>query len=108
MVEASQRSTASVGAVTEAPLRSYDDLPESDVATVLQVPLLWGGRTAEAPARHRASARTVVPAATRAPTRRPGWADHPLLQVLEVGVVSALLVLTLFGVVLLALAQWMP
>jgi hypothetical protein len=31
-----------------------------------------------------------------------------LLQVLEVGVVSALLVLALFGVVLLALARWMP
>jgi hypothetical protein len=98
--------------VTEAPLRSYDDLPESDGATFLQVPLLWGGRPADAPARHRATTRTVVPAATpaatRAPTRRPRWADHPLLQVLEVGIVSALLVLTLFGVVLLALARWMP
>jgi hypothetical protein len=100
--------------VTEAPLRSYDDLPESDVATVLQVPLLWGGQPtdasngAPAAARHRASERTVLPPAAEARTRRPHWADHPLLQVLEVGVVSALLVLALFGVVLLALARWMP
>ena len=100
--------------MTEAPLRSYDDLPESDVATVLQVPLLWSGQPAAATngapsaARHRAAAPTVVPSAPEARARRPHWADHPLLQVLEVGVVSALLVLALFGVVLLALARWMP
>lgn len=100
--------------MTEAPLRSYDDLPESDVATVLQVPLLWGGQPADAStdapaaARHRASVPTVLPAAAEARTRRPQWANHPLLQVLEVGVVSALLVLALFGAALLALARWMP
>ena len=48
------RSAASVlGAVTEAPLRSYDDLPESDVATVLQVPAALG--SAARPARPTAS-----------------------------------------------------
>lgn len=101
--------------MTEAPFRSYDDLPESDVATVLQVPLLWGGQPADgangvpAGARHRAAVRTVVPTAPETRARRgPRWTDHPLLQVLEVGVVSALLVLALFGVALLALARWMP
>jgi hypothetical protein len=100
--------------VTEAPLRSYDDLPESDVATVLQVPLLWGGQPADASnrapatARHRAGRGAVGTSVPAARPRRPHWVDHPMLQVLEVGVVSALLVLALFGVVLLALARWMP
>lgn len=93
--------------MTEAPTRSYDDHPESDVATVLQVPLQWGGRRTAAggqvPAgRHRAT----EPVRAASPSR--GWSDHPAVAMLQVGLASALLVLTLFGAVLLALARWMP
>lgn len=106
--------------MTEAHVRSYDDLPESDVATVLQVPLLWGGPapsavgTARSTRRHRVpepaatAAATVVPAWEDEPTAPRGRTAHPMLQVVEVGIVSALLVLALFGLALLALAAWMP
>lgn len=106
--------------MTEAHVRSYDDLPESDVATVLQVPLLWGGGGSAAggsppsTSRHRlpeqgpVAAATVVPAGEDAPAVSRGRVAHPMLQVVQVGVVSALLVLALFGAALLALAAWMP
>lgn len=93
--------------------RSYDDLPESDVATVLQVPLLWGPTPVAAPpapsgrarrrsaGRHRSTPRRQV-------TATEGWINHPLAHTARVGLVSATLVLALFAVVLLALALWLP
>lgn len=89
------------------------------MATVLQVPLLWGGPapsaagSARSTPRHRlpesaAAAATVVPAWEDEPTVPRGRTTHPMLQVVEVGLVSAVLVLALFGAALLALAAWMP
>ena len=78
--------------------RSYDDLPESDVSTVLQVPLLWGPSTLAAPVspgagthrrptgRHRSAPRTHAAASDR-------WVDRPLAHTARVGLVSAGLVL---------------
>lgn len=90
--------------------RSYDDLPESDVATVLHVPLLWnhGDDSAVIPAseRHRKPGRhrAPVPAARRQVSRpTPPW--HTTARV---GLVSAVLVLGLFTTALLALAIWLP
>jgi hypothetical protein len=93
--------------------RSYDDLPEADVATVLQVPLLWGSRPAvlsHTPAsRHRRrAAGRHRPAPRRTMATSAGWIDHPLAHTARVGLVSAALVLALFAGVLLALAIWLP
>ena len=93
--------------------RSYDDLPESDVSTVLQVPLLWGPSTPAAPTpsgtgahrravgRHRSATRTHA-----AP--QDSWLDHPMTHTARVGLVSAGLVLAAFAGILLALALWLP
>ncbi|MCZ3390159.1 MAG: hypothetical protein LH645_13830 [Actinomycetia bacterium] len=93
--------------------RSYDDLPESDVATVLQVPLLWGPAPVPSPptpfgrprrrsaGRHRSTPRRQVSTTGR-------WIDHPLAHTAHVGLVSAALVLALSTGVLLALALWLP
>ena len=100
---------------------SYDDLPESDVNTVLQVPLLWSPPTTAEPTlrqqpptrsagRHRANAATTVVAGRTAGQRRPfaPWSRHPLASTARVGLVSAVLVLAGFAAALLALAVWLP
>ncbi|HUV47532.1 MAG TPA: hypothetical protein VMX11_01030 [Actinomycetes bacterium] len=110
--------------------RSYDDLPESDVATVLQVPLLLIPGTSDAqappsgrsgrrasgrqPGRHRAPAtpdhrprRPLRSSSTSRPRRTPPRHD-PLVVAAKVGLVSAALVLMVFAAVLLALAAWLP
>lgn len=112
--------------------RTYDDLPEADVSTVLSVPLLWGSEevTVQPPVgahrrpsgRHRADARrtdrplrereTLVRHQRGARQRRvpsaSGWADHPMTHTARVGLASASLVLAVFAGVLLALALWLP
>lgn len=93
--------------------RSYDDLPESDVSTVLQVPLLWGhhllGSPTIAPSRahrrpsgrHRSKPRPQMRSFDR-------WIEHPMAQTVSVGLVSAGLVLAAFAGGLFALALWLP
>ena len=93
--------------------RSYDDLPESDVATILQVPLTWGqnalvvstpprtGAHRRSSGRHRSAPQTH-----KAPADR--WVDHPMVHTTRVGLVSAGLVLGAIAGILLALALWLP
>jgi len=93
--------------------RTYDDLPESDVATVLQVPLLWGQSGAiTAPTPQRGAHRRTAGRHRRAePSKHSGsadWLDHPMTHTARVGLVSAGLVLILFAGALLALALWFP
>lgn len=121
--------------MSQASARTYDDLPEADVATVLEVPLLWGGAVSAPPRRPRdASVRRGAHAAPGAPIGRSlrpvlgaaagrhraaasprpshrrsfAWRHHPLAHTLEVGLISATLVLGVVGAVLLALAAWLP
>ena len=124
-------SVATVSTVTEQDTaRPYDDLPEPDVATVLQVPLLLtpgagdaqappGGRGGQRggrhqPGRHRAPATPDRPPRRpfRSPTtsrpRRTTPKHDQLVAAAKVGLVSAALVLVVFAVVLLALAAWLP
>lgn len=99
--------------------RSYDDFPESDVSTVLQVPLLWGpdlvvGPVATGARTHRRSTGRHRSTPVRAPhlldrfDRFDRWVDHPMVHTAGVGLVSASLVLALFGALLLALSLWLP
>jgi hypothetical protein len=99
--------------------RSYDDLPESDVATVLQVPLLWsaapsasqiersGRSVSGVRGRHRATPTTST-SRRHTGSRRSRWTDHPLATALRVGVISGVLVIVGFAVALLGLAAWLP
>lgn len=96
--------------------RTYDDLPESDVSTVLQVPLLWGQSgtitaiTAPTPQRgaHRRSSGRHRRAGPSNHSGSADWLDHPMTHTARVGLASAGLVLILFAGALLALALWFP
>jgi hypothetical protein len=118
----------------DAVVGSYDDLPESEVATVLAVPLLWHQQatTTEAPpavrGRPSAMSATVLPPArhrsgglSRAQgsgRHRAGGSDALLVptqtqpdsvvHTLRVGLLSAALVLSLCAAVLLVIARWLP
>ncbi|MEO8107505.1 MAG: hypothetical protein ABI720_09315 [Actinomycetes bacterium] len=108
--------------------RSYDDLPEAAVATVLQVPLLLphGPSEPATPKREQTSRRPT--GRHRAPDvgadrsklttqpssggrSSPSWLrrmNPHLIATARVGLVSAGLVLALFVAGLLALAAWLP
>ena len=100
---------------------SYDDVPESDVATVLQVPLLWAPPSSAAPDRSGGRAQRRQAGRHRAPTvksaspyrrwstsTRPTQLNHHVVAAARVGLLSASLVLVVFAVVLLGLAVWLP
>ena len=113
---------------TQDTSRSYDDLPESDVATVLQVPLLWsprsehsaprssdrrdergGGRhRAPGPGTHSRPRERRSPAGRRRRGSPPAAPQHQLAATARIGLISAALVLGLFAAALLALAVWLP